>query len=87
VRVLSTILVYTCVFGAGLIGGFMAGSFASNGLKVSVVGRESMRNRFSGDFTVTDYQGHKAVVSDINFIGSGETNDIEFDFRLGPSVG
>ncbi len=68
------------VFGAGLIGGFMAGSFASNGLKVSVVGRESMRNRFSGDFTVTDYQGHKAVVSDINFIGSGETNDIEFDF-------
>lgn len=68
------------VFGAGLVGGFMAGSFASKGLQVSVVGRESMRDRFSGDFTITDYHGHKAVVSGINFIGSDEANELEFDF-------
>jgi len=39
-----------------------------------------MRDRFSGDFTVTDYQGHKEVVSGINFIAGDEANDIEFDF-------
>jgi len=68
------------IFGAGLIGGFMAGSFASKGLRVSVVGRESMRDRYSDDFTVTDYHGHKAVVSEINFIDSNERNSREFDF-------
>ncbi len=68
------------VFGVGLIGGYMAGSFASNGLNVSVVGRESMRERFSGDFTVTDYHGHKATVSNINFIGSNQANELEFDY-------
>jgi len=68
------------IFGAGLIGGFMAGSFASNGLAVSVVGRETMRQRFAGDFTVTDYNGHEAIVSNINFIASGEKPEIEFDF-------
>ena len=68
------------VFGAGLIGGFMAGCFASKSLQVSVVGRESMRERFAGDFTVTDYHGHKAVVSGINFIASGEASELEFDF-------
>jgi len=68
------------IFGAGLIGGFMAGCFASKGLAVSVVGRESMRQRFSGNFTVTDYNGHQAVVSTVNFIASGETVETEFDF-------
>ena len=68
------------IFGAGLIGGFMAGCFASKGLAVSVVGRESMRQRFSGDFIVTDYNEHKAVVSTVNFIASGEKVETEFDF-------
>ena len=68
------------VFGAGLIGGFMAGCFASNGLKISVVGRESMRKRFSENFTVTDYHGHKAVVSDINFLGADQKAEFEFDY-------
>ncbi len=58
----------------------MAGCFASKGLKLSVVGRESMRDRFSGDLTVTDYQGNKEVVSNINFIASGESPEIEFDY-------
>jgi 2-dehydropantoate 2-reductase len=68
------------IFGAGLIGGFMAGSFASKGLAVSVVGRESMRQRFAGDFTVTDYNGHKQVVSNLNFLVGGEKTEIDFDF-------
>ncbi|MFT6407730.1 MAG: 2-dehydropantoate 2-reductase [Arenicella sp.] len=68
------------IFGAGLIGGFMAGSFASKGLAVSVVGRESMRQRFSGDFTVTDYQGNEAVVPNINFIGADAGAEPNFDY-------
>ena len=68
------------IFGAGLIGGFMAGSFASKGLAVSVVGRESMRERFAGDFTVTDYHGHNEVVSNINFIGTDDHTDTSFDY-------
>lgn len=58
------------IFGAGLIGGFMAGAFASKGLSVSVVGRASMRPRFEDDFTVTDYHGHQAIVNNIRFIST-----------------
>jgi 2-dehydropantoate 2-reductase len=68
------------IFGAGLIGGFMAGSFSSKGLAVSVLGRESMRQRFSGDFTVTDYNGHKEMVSNLNFLVSGEKTETDFDY-------
>lgn len=56
------------IFGVGLIGGFMAGCFASKGLSVSVFGRESMRKRFAGQLTVTDYLGNEAVTSDIDFV-------------------
>jgi 2-dehydropantoate 2-reductase len=68
------------IFGAGLIGGYMAGSFASKGLDVSVVGRESMRPRFAGDLTVTDYMDHKATVSNIGFITTEENKIDHFDF-------
>lgn len=68
------------IFGAGLIGGYMAGCFAAKGLGVSVVGRESMRQRFSGDFCVTDYRGHKATVSNIDFVHTGAREANHFDF-------
>ena len=68
------------VFGAGLIGGFMAACFASKGINVSVVARPSMRKRFEGPLTVTDYQGHKAVVSGINFIDGTRTDTTEYDY-------
>lgn len=68
------------IFGAGLIGGFMAGCFAARGLPVTVVGRESTRGRFDSDLVLTDYQGHRAVVSGINFIASDELPEQEYDF-------
>jgi 2-dehydropantoate 2-reductase len=68
------------IFGAGLIGGYMAGCFASKGLAVSVVGRESMRQRYSGDFCVTDYMDHKAIVSNIAFISTDDSGITHFDF-------
>jgi len=68
------------IFGAGLIGGFMAGCFKANGLDVSVLARESMRARYASELSLTDYHEHKQVVSGINFIASGETSEQEFDF-------
>ncbi len=68
------------IFGAGLIGGYMAGSFASKGVDVTVLGRESLRKRFETEFTVTDYQGNRASTSEIKFIDGGEAVDTAFDF-------
>ena len=68
------------IFGAGLIGGYMAGSFASKGVDVTVLGRESLRKRFETEFTVTDYQGNRASTSEIKFIDGGEAIDTVFDF-------
>lgn len=56
------------IFGAGLIGGFMAGSFASTGANVTVLGRERFRQRFEGGLVVTDYQDHHAEQGNISFI-------------------
>lgn len=68
------------IFGAGLIGGYMAGSFASKGLNVTVLGRESLRKRFAAEFIVTDYQGNRASTSEIDFIVGDETVDAVFDY-------
>jgi len=68
------------IFGAGLIGGYMAGCFAAKGLNVSVLGRESMRSRFASELTVTDYHGHRAASSDINFVAAGEITEVSFDY-------
>ena len=68
------------IFGAGLIGGYMAGCFAAKGLKVTVLGREVMRKRFAGSLRITDYHKHQADVSAINFIADKHETDIEFDY-------
>ncbi len=68
------------IFGAGLIGGYMAGCFAAKGLSVTVVGRESMRARFAGALTITDYHDHKAVVTGLEFIAGGERPSGDYHF-------
>lgn len=79
-RTVNSVVKQHLVFGAGLIGGFMAGSFASKGLSVTVVGRESMRERFNSDLTLTDYLDHRATVSGIKFVASGEQSKQQYDF-------
>ncbi len=57
------------IFGAGLIGGFLAGCLQANkernGFSVSVVGRESMRARFANNLRLTDYLGNESFASPI----------------------
>ncbi len=51
------------IFGAGLIGGYLAGVFKSQGLDVGVVARESVRAKLAEGLHLTDYMGNEARVS------------------------
>ena len=69
------------IFGAGLIGGFMAASFSAKGLRVSVLGREKYRQRFSADLLATDYAGQRMVGNGIVFFSDPkQVEDRLFDF-------
>jgi 2-dehydropantoate 2-reductase len=65
------------VFGAGLIGGFIAGVLRSREFPVSLVVREKMKSRFSGELFLSDYNDHKATASGFTF---AEPTDSPADF-------
>jgi 2-dehydropantoate 2-reductase len=56
------------VFGAGLIGGYLAGSMINSGLKVSLVARPSVQTKLSAGLVLTDYQDHHANIDLVPFI-------------------
>ena len=58
------------VFGAGLIGGFLAGALLSKSEQVSLVARPSVRQRLGNGLRLTDYEGHETRVASIPFIDS-----------------
>ena len=58
----------------------MAGCFSAKGLSVTGVGSEAMRSRFNAELRLTDYHGHQATVSGIDFLGSGEQSGSIYDF-------
>jgi 2-dehydropantoate 2-reductase len=60
------------VFGAGLIGGFMAGVLRSKNLSISLVVREKMKSRFENGLTLTDYNDHKVTVDNFQFVGDSD---------------
>lgn len=60
------------VFGAGLIGGFLAGVLLSKGEKVSVVARPSVQQRLGNGLRLTDYENHEAHVPKVSFIDATE---------------
>lgn len=68
------------IFGAGLIGGFMAGSFAASGLNVSVFGREKYRQRFSGKLLLTDYAEQSLTADNIDFYAEHSAVTEPFDY-------
>jgi len=57
------------VFGAGLIGGFMAGGLSLAGLDCSIVARSSVRDALSGGLTLSDYLGNDGVIDSPIFVG------------------
>ena len=58
------------VFGAGLIGGFLAGALLSKGEPVSLVARPSVKQRLAKGLRLTDYEGHEARMESVPFIDS-----------------
>jgi len=58
------------IFGAGLIGGFMAGSFATTGETVMVFGRERLRDRFANGLKLTDYRGKENSAPPLAFFSN-----------------
>lgn len=67
------------VFGAGLIGGFVAGILRSKNLSVSLVVRQKMKARFESGLTLSDYNDHKINVDGFQFIDDSAAPPI-FDF-------
>ncbi len=55
------------VFGAGLIGGFVAGALLKRGQTVSVVARPQVRKKLEGGLLLTDLEGHQARVPSPDF--------------------
>jgi len=60
------------VFGAGLIGGFLAGALLSKGEQVYLVARPSVKQRLGNGLLLTDHEGHEARVANVPFIDSSE---------------
>ena len=60
------------VFGAGLIGGYLAGALLACGESVSVVARGHARDRLAHGLRLTDLEGHEAKVPAPRFFATGE---------------
>jgi len=72
------------IFGAGLIGGYIAGclNFDSHdtSINVSVVGRDSMRARFSQALKLSDYKQNQGIANTIKFVEQPNQNHLEYDY-------
>lgn len=58
------------IFGAGLIGGYLAGVMISRGLNVSLVARPSVQAKLNNGLRITDYENNTATVDFIPFISA-----------------
>jgi 2-dehydropantoate 2-reductase len=56
------------IFGAGLIGGYLAGAMIDRGLNVSLVARPSVQAKLGNGLSISDYLGHSANIETITFV-------------------
>jgi 2-dehydropantoate 2-reductase len=56
------------IFGAGLIGGYLAGAMINGGLNVSLVARPSVQAKLANGLYLTDYENHSANIEIIPFV-------------------
>ena len=63
------------IFGAGLIGGYLAGVMIDRGLKVSLVARPSVQAKLSNGLSISDYDSHRANIDIIPFIAAASLDD------------
>lgn len=66
------------VFGAGLIGGFIAGSLSLSGLNCSIVARPAVRDALSKGLSLSDYLGNDATVDSPAFVDSDARLDCDY---------
>jgi len=60
------------IFGAGLIGGYLAGHFSSSGLRTAVIGRANKLAGFKRGLKITDFLGNTAHASEVPEYQTGE---------------
>ncbi|WOJ92870.1 2-dehydropantoate 2-reductase [Congregibacter variabilis] len=63
------------VFGAGLIGGYLAGAMTDKGLDVSMVARPAVQEKLADGLRLTDYQDHAAEINQVTFISDKQLGD------------
>lgn len=61
------------IFGAGLIGNFLAGCCLSKGFDVTLLGRDNMQQKLQNGLIVSDYDGNKVSLDAPNFILAAQT--------------
>lgn len=64
------------IFGAGLIGGYLAGCFMNRGLNVALVGRNKTQAALANGLTVSDYLNHNAQLPSPTFTTQALAADI-----------
>ncbi|OUR89360.1 hypothetical protein A9Q81_22125, partial [Gammaproteobacteria bacterium 42_54_T18] len=60
------------IFGAGLIGGFLYGVLASQGVSAAMVARSSVRKKLQGGLHLSDYNDNRAEIDSPHFVAAGE---------------
>jgi len=68
------------VFGAGLIGGYLAGGLLDAGLKTSLVARKSVQNAMANGLTISDFLGNQANLNSPQFIDATNNQEVQFNF-------
>ena len=68
------------VFGAGLIGGYLAGGLSATGCDISLVARKKIRKAMANGLTISDYDGHSQALCVPCFIEEGNPEQRQFDF-------
>jgi len=64
------------VFGAGLIGGYLAGCLLSQGLSVNLIGRPATKEKLKNGLTISDYLGNHCDTSPPTFASSEASANI-----------
>ena len=66
------------IFGAGLIGSYLAGCFIQSGTKVSLVERKNAQESFANGFTLSDYEdNHHQSAQSPSFINANDNNSFD----------
>jgi len=64
------------IFGAGLIGGYLAGAFTAKNVKTAIVGRLNIVQAIKNGITISDFSGNESSVSSIEIYDAAKPVDV-----------